>query len=143
MIFRSTSTCIRVISSAALSVALLTVLVAAPGCDIIGGDDGMEGIWEATGSDEVYLNVTKSLVTSYDYQGDSFDEGDDCYDISSLPVTSRDGDTWTLRVDFFGQPLDVTMVRDGDRLTVTVLGETETFRRSSKKASDFTPACDA
>ena len=71
----------------------LALLALAPlaltACDSGGDDeDGVRGLWELQGSDTLYLEVTSSEVTFYDFLGDSVDEGPDCYSIYSSPSTS-------------------------------------------------------
>lgn len=124
--------------------ACVAIVLATPGCDLLGGDDDLEGVWESTDDrDVVFIRVTDDKITSYDFQGDAEDEGEDCYEIEDLEIISHDGDDYTVRAPIFeNQQLVIKMVVDGDRLTVTVLGETETFDRSDRAVSSFTPECE-
>lgn len=86
------------------------------------------GEWVLDDPEDVYYTkITSENFTDYDYQGDDFDEGDDCYDIFTYPYTI-DGNNIT--VDFILFEATGTYRVSGDVLTITltVLGEQGTSR---------------
>ena len=65
------------------------------------------GMWELTGfiekdiqydnqGDVYYTNITENSITDYDFMGDSYDQGDDCYEIFNYEVTF-DGNSATIK----------------------------------------------
>ncbi|MCA0270395.1 MAG: hypothetical protein LCH53_14420 [Bacteroidetes bacterium] len=124
---------------------LLALVAAAPfvaGCDSPNDEDGPYGVWAYGGSDIFYFNISKSAIVTYDYQNDTVDRGPDCYTSLTFVVTKIDGDRFT--VSQGGTTATWTLSASGDNLTITFpSGSPNTFIRSSKKASDFTPACSA
>jgi hypothetical protein len=76
------------------------------------------GEWVLDDPEDVYYTkITADSFTDYDYQGDDFDEGDDCYDIFTYPYTI-DGNEIT--IDFILFEATGTYRVSGDVLTITL-----------------------
>lgn len=88
-------------------------------------DEGNGDVW--------YLEMTKTAANHYDYMGDSYDEGDDCYDNWSVQI-SVSGNTITVTED--GETYALTYAIDGDILTITEVFEGETWTQKWKR-QDF------
>ena len=112
-------------------------------------NDSVIGLWQLDSSegDVYYVNITTEIVTFYDYLGDEYDEGPECYEIISYEILDVNGDTYT-----FEDPLDpeatiqVEVTVSGNQLTVeqpfgsgTVTLE---FSKSNASVGSFTPECD-
>lgn len=122
-------------------------------CKDNGNDDDpfeeIAGLWQLD-SDEgdiLYIDITPDEVTSYDYLGDEYDEGDDCYLVETSEILEVDGDTFTIEApEFEGGQLEVTITVVSGKLNVTItfLGEelTDTYTRSSAQTGSFTPVCE-
>lgn len=107
------------------------------------------GLWQlnSTEGDINYVNISTENVTFYDYMGDDYDEGPDCYVIESQDILDVNGSTYT-----FQDPLNsnatikVDVKANGNELTVTQpFGDitiTLKFNKSNASISSFTPACD-
>ncbi len=111
--------------------------------------ESVEGLWklESTEGDLNYVNITSTTVTFYDYQGDEFDEGEDCYIIESQEIEEIDGNIYKFEdPENPGSTIDIEITVDDDRLTVeqpfgngTV---TVNFTRFSGNVNTFTPECE-
>lgn len=102
-------------------------------CDS-GGDDksSAKGLWELQGADRLYIEIKSSEVVTYDYLGDSVDNGPDCYLIESADLEDVDGDEYTID----GETATVTV--DDDVLTIRPDGGTATkWNRSDDDTDDF------
>lgn len=109
-------------------------LLAAPGCDSGGDDDdGIRGTWEISGPDEWYATITSNTITSNDFQGDSVDEGDDCYARESFALESLGENQY--RITAAGSSSTIEIRRSGENLII----DGDTWSRSSK--TSFTPVC--
>jgi hypothetical protein len=127
-----------------LAVLAVTLLLPLAGCDLFGKDDeAIEGVFVSRGDDVIFLSFTKDKVTEYDYMGDAFDNIEDCYLIGVLDIVERDGDKFTISAeDLPDVQLVVTIRRNGDTLTFTLLGDSETYDSSDRAVASFTPECD-
>jgi hypothetical protein len=108
-----------------------------------------DGVWDDTsdsedGQDISYSVVSGNSYTSYDYMGDSFDEGDDCYEVSNATLEALGGTDYQL--DFsdsgFEISVEVQFIRDGNKLSVTTEFGTSISTLSNKTEDDFSPICD-
>jgi hypothetical protein len=148
-----------------LSIVALTACGGGNGADKAnifggGGMGNIVGVWDATenlgddGIDEVYFAFDKSgLLTFYDYAGDSYDQGANCYWIDIAEVRSLGNNNYeitTLGEDADEEPEEpdvVTITRKGDKLTIDSSNSEDpdqsinTFTKSTKSVSDFTPEC--
>ena len=107
----------------------------------------ISAVWEWTRisgdkEEQQYLVVKDhGQIIYYDYDGDSWDQGEDCYykttkiitDLGSgnFEIINDDGEYGTSRVSLVDN-------------TLTILGESDTtsFPKSSKNETDFTPLCE-
>lgn len=112
------------------------------GCDS-GGDDSSDlfGTWETQGEDVQFSVISQNQIVVYDFLGDAFDDGPDCYVIDTTAVSDITGSSITLTDTELGE-VSFAYVLDGDVLTVTAFGQTITMFRSSRAVSSFTPVCD-
>ena len=46
-------------------------------------------MWKTTGTDLIYLEITSSRFTTYDFKGDDFEGGDACYVVTVSSVVTR------------------------------------------------------
>ena len=107
------------------------------GCDSNDDEKGsIEGLWELRGADEFYVEITDDEINLYDYQGDSVDQGEDCYAIQFFDITDKDGDTYEL-----DNETELEITRDDDELRVDDGDEVLRFNRSDEDVDDFEPAC--
>lgn len=122
---------------------LAASLFAVPACDSNNEKTDIEGLWRVPGADVIYYHIQKDSITIYDYLGDAWDEGPDCYAITSLEIVRRDQTKITVSSpDFPGIQVVLDMERDGEILTVTTGGtDTEKWEKSSVSISTFTPEC--
>ena len=120
------------------------------------------GVWDgsvdhgAEGNDEFYVVVkSNGELTSYDYRGDSYNMGDNCYNLNTIQLTDTgientftyiiDGDTTSLAfvAEFSGEDLILTGQLDQyfypshDDSAITSVQ----YSPSSLFESDFTPEC--
>lgn len=120
----------------------------------------IQGLWslaggefEATGykgtGDERYLHIQEGRLTIYDYKGDSFDQGDNCYVILSGSLVSKGGDNYEFRV--FGSSSSRQYSIENSRLIERGMINYEDssdrtpyhfiYERSELSISDFSPDC--
>jgi hypothetical protein len=126
-----------------------------------GGDSGSKapektivGVWDGTedmgqeGKDESYLVIDANRSMSfYDYDGDSYDQGDNCYWIfkNFATLVSLGNDRYTLDpVDAEEASSVIKLVVAGDSMTATdeESDEAVVMKRTTRQVSDFTPECD-
>lgn len=98
--------------------------------------------------DVIGIYFTENQVYDWDYDGDDFDQGEDCYFNSPLgSLISVDGDIYTIE---FLDPLsgendevDVRIFIAGDTLRAVYIddGFTISFSDTGMNPSDLTPAC--
>lgn len=122
---------------------LAAVLLAVPACDSNDGKTDIKGLWRVPGTDVIYYSIGTNTITIYDYLGDEFDQGPDCYVITTLEIVRRDGtDVTVSSPDFPGIQIVLTMEREGETLSVSSSGsDTETWEKSSLSTASFTPVC--
>ena len=98
--------------------------------DGTGSGDGfataVQKVWQDESfddGDEIGIAFDEDDIFLWDYFGDSFDQGDDCYFVDDVgDFVSRDGDVYQLTLfNFFAGGFDTLEVRltvDGDTLTL-------------------------
>ncbi len=98
--------------------------------------------------DEIGVYFTDDKLFFWDYFGDSFDQGDDCYINEEIgTIVSVDGDVYTIRVrDFFSdetEDVPARIVVQGDTLRFTdIADDFETpYSDTGMSSSDLTPEC--
>ena len=111
------------------------------------------GIWELVGyidegeeydneGDVYYINITENKITEYDYMGDSFDEGPDCYEVYETTIIF-DNDVIIIDLEEFGT-YSLRLDIENDQLRVFE-DEEESYislwKRSDKEVSSFVPEC--
>ena len=125
---------------------LLTVLaVGMAACDSNGGDDSFDiiGTWslQDDDGDVQYLIVSETTVKFYDYLGDAYDQGDDCYVFQEFAVAAMT--TTALTARFVEGSTTITQVVNysvsGDTATLTTDGDRSTWIRSADRS--YTPLC--
>ena len=112
----------------------------------------LEGVWkyDNTEGDDIYLEMGSETITIFDYYGDDFDQGEDCYYIDVYEITNVEGSTFT--IIYSEEPdmefeITIEFVNEKIRITQTFEfnGEEETFTefysRSNREVSSFTPEC--
>lgn len=108
----------------------------------------VEGVWQLDSDegDVLYIDISTEAVASYDYMGDSFDEGDDCYEIDISDIVEKDGNIYTItNPEFPGSEFEATLELNGNKLTVSMqfMGGNlvEVYTKSNAQTSSFTPEC--
>jgi hypothetical protein len=111
------------------------------GCDS-GGDDSSDlfGTWETQGADVQFSVISQSQIVSYDYLGDIFDDGPDCYVVDTTLIQDLSDSSITITDPEIGA-VTLAYELDGDVLRVIAFDETITMFRSSRTVSSFTPVC--
>ncbi|MGK7370108.1 MAG: hypothetical protein ACNS64_07815 [Candidatus Halalkalibacterium sp. M3_1C_030] len=137
--------------SAILTVLLLSLLVI-QGCKDSNNNDentSVLGLWQlnSTEGDISYVNITTTSVTSYDFMGDEFDEGPDCYEIDALQILDVNGSKYTFTDPFDpNATIEVDVTANGNELTVVQpfgnITVTLKFNKSNASISSFTPECE-
>jgi hypothetical protein len=106
----------------------------------------ISGVWDASRTfgqevDEYYVIIKESGVTvSYDYDGDSFDQGDNCYYKYSDAISGLGNDDFEIILED-GNIINASMKVSNNDLVVTVNDFTQTWPKSSLQESDFSPLC--
>ncbi len=131
---------------------MLVTLISVQGCKDSNNEeenDSILGLWllNSTEGDINYIHITDDVVTFYDYMGDEFDEGPDCYNIGSDEILAVDGNTYTFQDPFDSEAtIDVEITAKGNQLTVVQpfggATFTITFTKSTVSIDTFTPECD-
>jgi len=107
------------------------------------GLSSIEGVWDYSSTadglrDEFYTVYRNGEFIDYDFQGDSFDNGPNCYQVHSGTIEHVAGDTFLI-----DSILQLDMVATGDIITLSSLGDIlYEAPRSIFLESDFTPICD-
>lgn len=137
--------------SAFLTVALIS-LVIIQGCKDSNNNDentSVLGLWQLDSNegDISYINITTTTVTAYDYMGDEYDEGPDCYEIESQEILDVKGSKYTFEDPFNpNTTIEVEVTANGNRLTVVQpFGSamvTLKFSKSNASVNSFTPECE-
>ena len=112
-------------------------------------DASVLGLWQlnSTEGDISYVNINTTNVTSYDFMGDEFDEGPDCYEIDVQQILDVNGSKYTftdpfdpnatIEVDVTANGNELTIVQPFGNITVTLK-----FNKSNASISSFTPECE-
>ena len=103
--------------------------------------------------DELGVYFSADSIGSWDYFGDEYDQGEDCYFAMFVAeIVSYKGDEYRIRYNeeyvFPGENLEETidLEVDGNELTVTAEVDGQTiivpYSKDSRTVSDFTPICE-
>ncbi|MDZ7683358.1 MAG: hypothetical protein U5J63_17025 [Fodinibius sp.] len=113
-----------------------------------GEETSVEGLWltDSNEGDISYVHITNTIVSFYDYQGDDFDQGEDCYIIGREEILEIDGNIYKFAdPENPGKTIDIRLTAQGNKLTVVQpFGNgsvTVTFTRHNGNISSFTPEC--
>lgn len=141
----------RFSKSAIITVALASLLFT-QGCKDSNNNDentSVLGLWQLDSNegDINYINITTTTVTSYDYMGDEFDEGPDCYEIDSQEILDVNGSKYTFTDPFNpNATIEVDVTANDNRLTVVQpfgsVTVTLQFNKSNASIGSFTPECE-
>lgn len=141
----------RIPVSALLTVAL-TGLLFIQGCKDSNNNDentSVLGLWQLDSNegDINYVNITTTAVTSYDYMGDEYDEGPDCYEIDTQEILDVNGSKYTFTDPFnSNDTIEVDVTANGNQLTVVQpfgnIMVTLKFTKSNASINSFTPECE-
>lgn len=112
----------------------------------------MRGVWQEEGwddGDELGIYFTSNTMGYWDYMGDEYDQGDDCYiNWEFAELISYEGDNFRMTImDFFSEGEEEGTVRiivDGDILTMSEESDNEyieEYSRDSRSVSNLTPEC--
>lgn len=108
--------------------------------------DSFDGLWlydasEDEEEDVFYVNFQGNAVTLYDFLGDEFDDGPDCYLIQSFTIEHIDGNRYEI-TDEDGESLEVTVRRSGNELSIAFSNfDSGNYTRSNQNVSGLTPEC--
>lgn len=156
--------------------SVLLAGLALTGCkdsnDVASGDtfpENMQGVWQSisyseTGSDGstfessfeedgdvLGIYFTEDRIGFWDYDGDEFDQGEDCYFADTAAVLiSFEGSTFRVTDLFEGARGEFNINVEGSEMTLTGTDEfdgvtydySETFSRYDKTISQLTPKCE-
>lgn len=130
-----------------ITIALSFFLFACGGSNDDDESNSIAGLWDTShidsgGTDVIYLHISNSgTFTSYDYQGDSADDSDDCYEVDILDALKLTEDTYRFTSDT--DEYDIQLVRDGDNLVATSEdGGIENLAQvTNRSISDLQPIC--
>lgn len=138
-----------VLKTTAISLIALTAI---QGCKESSNNDentSVLGLWQlnSTEGDIRYINITGETVTEYDYMGDEFDEGPECYEIHIQDILDINGSKFTFEDPFDPDAtIEVDVTANGNQLTVIQpFGDanvTLQFNKSNASISSFTPECE-
>ncbi|MGK7369259.1 MAG: hypothetical protein ACNS64_03515 [Candidatus Halalkalibacterium sp. M3_1C_030] len=130
----------------------MVCLIALQGCKDAGNNDentSVIGLWQlnSTEGDIRYVNITDETVTEYDFMGDEFDEGPECYEIDIQEILDINGSKYTFEDPFDPEAtMQVNVTANGNQLTVILpFGDatvTLQFNKSNASISSFTPECE-
>lgn len=113
----------------------------------------MRDVWQEEGwddGDEIGLYITSNTMGYWDYMGDEYDQGEDCYyDYEVGELISYEGNNFRMNLEnFFSEESEEVTIRinvDGNILTMSdpVEGDdyTEEYSRDSRSVSNLTPVC--
>jgi hypothetical protein len=110
----------------------------------------ISGVWDATNTigqeiDEIYVVIRANGESiTYDYNGDSFDQGSNCYISYSETLTDLGGGEFEI-TDVFDEKYIATFELSGNQLiaetTFRSTTITQTLSPTSLQESDFSPPC--
>lgn len=109
----------------------------------------IQGMWllDSEDGDVSYIHVDDRIVSNYDYMGDDFDEGPECYLYTRTEIKTIDGDqvtfiieddpqfTITAKISVSNSIMSISQKLGGVEFT-------ELFNRSNSKVDSFVPFCD-
>ena len=104
------------------------------------------GVWDATTTENQQTDETYSIieengtVTAYDYQGDSFDNGANCYIKETLSLQDM-GDGIFKLTDSENETFNFLAILSGDELTLKDGDTTLILTKTTRLESDFSPLC--
>ncbi len=127
-------------------------------CELDG--ESISGLWQFSAvdvfdldADVFYFDIDAEAeeIVIYDFLGDDFDEGEDCYRVLDVDITDVDGDVYTLRFNYEDGTTETGQTRlraEGDVLLSTIADAggnetTERYNRSSESVDEFTPECES
>lgn len=97
--------------------------------------------------DELGIYFDETSLYLWDYFGDSFDEGEDCYEtFLTGELISYEGDIYRIRSVFNNQEISARIEVDGDDLTISDPGEggdVSNFSADERSVEDLSPVCQA
>lgn len=109
----------------------------------------IQGLWQLDSEegDINYIHVDNRIIYNYDYMGDDFDEGPECYEYSRNEILSIEGDEVTFMIDDDPEDTEtVTVIVSNNVLSVSQtfagLQFTQLFNRSNTDVDSFTPICE-
>lgn len=111
---------------------------------------GLAGVWNASDDfgvevDELYLVIdANGLFRDYDYMGDTFDQGPNCYELESGWL-EKSGDLYTLHYEDGQIITDISIEANGDVLSVVNSAEdfSADYPRETRTEEEFVPVCGA
>lgn len=107
----------------------------------------ISGVWDLTetdefGEDQLYLAIKDSgEFIIYDYDGDTWDQGEDCYYKFSETITDLGSGAFEIS-EYMGDYSTSNISLTENQLAVVETSEKHTFPRASLQESDFVPLCD-
>lgn len=113
-----------------------------------------EGVWDASidygsaGIEELYFDIQGDTLTYYNYLGDDFDNGDNCYFLDDTNTISNLGNgtfsfTGSLSSGFDGSPSKFQVdLRSEGPVIIYESGLYQSLVSTTMTVSDFTPLCD-
>lgn len=112
----------------------------------------MRDVWQEEGwddGDELGIYFTNNTMGYWDYMGDEYDQGEDCYfNWEFADLVSYEGNNFRLRIDDLfsegeSEEGTVTIIVDGDILTMSEESEDyeDEYSRDSRSVNDLTPEC--
>jgi len=107
----------------------------------------ISSVWDMTetdefGEDQVYLVIKDSgEFIIYDYDGDTWDQGEDCYYKYSETITDLGDGSFEIS-EYSGEYNTFNLSLSDNKLTVINSPETYSLPKSSLEESDFVPLCD-
>lgn len=139
-------------ASLKITAFLLIALTTIQGCKDSSNNDentSVLGLWQLSSieGDIRYVNITHETVTEYDFMGDEFDEGAECYEIDVQEILDINGSKYTFEDPFDPEAtIEVDVTANGNQLTVVQpFGDatiTLQFNKSNASISSFTPECE-
>jgi len=136
--------------STVLAAAVLATFVSGCDSDADEGPPSLDGLWSLFSSegietdDVLYFHIAGQSATIYDFMGDEYDGGPDCYLIAPLSIEHVGADVYDITSpENVGFPLQVMIKRNGDEITLSnAQVGTAIYRRSARDVSEFTPECE-
>ena len=116
---------------------------------IVASLDDVTGVWDANGKygaeeDEVNIIIkSDGTLTIFDFDGDTYDQGDDCYDKVINTFTDLGNGNFQM-VNDNDSPDNMKITKSGNKLTVVFAdgSDTRILILSSLVETDFVPLCE-